>query len=229
MLKNIVMCLLVVSASAFVGRSGPQQISRTRSFSSSTVTMLFRREPKDPWEAMKARGQKELNSQNLNDVRDDPYDKRNVGVGMRSARYRSTAGEGWGPQPGEVKNKRGPNVSRKAVSQRQVSRAAARPGVSVAAGMGSSKVRDEKALYKTTNKVNKFGNKSAGNLGQRDFVDISDQDEAGFLPDFVANFFYDKSVGGPQRDLESVIAVQLFFATFVIVPTGLYLGGYLNF
>ena len=36
-------------------------------------------------------------------------------------------------------------------------------------------MRDEKALYKTTNKVNKFGNKSAGNLGERNFVDISEQ------------------------------------------------------
>ena len=56
-----------------------------------------------------------------------------------------------------------------------------------------------------------------------------DQDEAGFLPDFIANFFYDKSVGGPQRDLESVIAVQLFFATFVLTPIGLYLGGFISF
>ena len=56
-----------------------------------------------------------------------------------------------------------------------------------------------------------------------------EQDEAGFLPDFIANFFYDKSVGGPQRDLESVIAVQLFFATFVLTPIGLYLGGFISF
>jgi hypothetical protein len=166
-------------------------------------------------------------------------------------------------------------------------------------------VKDEKALYKTTEKTNRFGNKSAGNLGNQQFMDISeqvreapyctaltttrtaptattalpttrhslransthpqnancppaarlhrppstathhhapprttthqrhlrphDQDEAGFLPDFIANFFYDKSVGGPQRDLESVIAVQLFFATFVLTPIGLYLGGFISF
>ena len=36
-------------------------------------------------------------------------------------------------------------------------------------------VKDEKALYKTTEKTNRFGNKSAGNLGNQQFMDISEQ------------------------------------------------------
>ncbi len=62
------------------------------------------------------------------------------------------------------------------------------------------------------------GKKGGGNYGRSDYADVTDQDEASFLPDWLAGFFYDKSVGGPQRDVESIVATQLFFATFVLTP-----------
>lgn len=51
----------------------------------------------------------------------------------------------------------------------------------------------------------------------------------GLLPDWLAGFFYDKSVGGPQRDLESIVATQLFFATFILTPAVLYGSGVIHF
>uniref|UniRef100_A0A7S2DCG7 Uncharacterized protein n=1 Tax=Octactis speculum TaxID=3111310 RepID=A0A7S2DCG7_9STRA len=71
--------------------------------------------------------------------------------------------------------------------------------------------------------VNKYGKKSAGNLGRDDFMDITDQEDAGFLPDFAKSMFYDNTVGGPQKDLEVVVRLQLFFAFFVLGPAVGYL------
>jgi len=177
--------------------------------------MVFKKQ--DPWEAMQARGKKSLSS-NLNDDGDDPYAKGGI-ANQRAAKYRQPAPKVQTMVP----NKRF-DASRTAVSKRQITAAGGRPSVGGAKGRPSAGARPSvsSGLYKTTDKKNKFGNKSAANLGNDNFVDISDQDEAGLLPDWLSGFFYDKSVGGPQRDLESVIAVQLFFATFVLTPIGAY-------
>lgn len=66
------------------------------------------------------------------------------------------------------------------------------------------------------------GRVGGGKYGRADYVDVTNQDEAGILPDWLAGFFYDKSVGGPQRDLESIVATQLFFATFILSPVLIY-------
>lgn len=70
---------------------------------------------------------------------------------------------------------------------------------------------DRRAKRSTKNIKNVYGN-----TGTRDdWADVSNQDEAGFLDSGVAGFLFDKDVGGPQRDLESVVATQLVFATLI--------------
>jgi len=152
MLRSVLaLSLLVGGADAFVARPGPVSISRTRSSTAGAVSMgLFNREPEDPWEAMRARGEKELRG-GQNSARDDPYDKRNVGVGMRAAKFRTIdkVPQQQYTADGRPINKRGPNPNARAFSKRQVRPSAvatpqargSRPGVSVAAGMGASKVR----------------------------------------------------------------------------------------
>ena len=98
------------------------------------------------------------------------------------------------------------------------------------AAASSSKVPAWKARRQSKDIVDPYsGRRGGGNYGRDDYMDVSNQDEAGFLPDFIAGFFYDKSVGGPQRDLESIVATQLFFATFILTPALLYATGVLSF
>lgn len=57
------------------------------------------------------------------------------------------------------------------------------------------------------------------NAGREDFMDVTNQMDAGFLPDWAKDMASDKSFGGPQRQLESVVGVQLVFAFLVLLPS----------
>lgn len=57
------------------------------------------------------------------------------------------------------------------------------------------------------------------NAGREDWMDVSEQMDAGFLPDWAKDMAADKSFGGPQRQLESVVGVQLVFAFLVLLPS----------
>ena len=74
-------------------------------------------------------------------------------------------------------------------------------------GMSSSR----RAKRDMKNKVNVYG----GSSERADWADVSNQDQAGFLNSGIAGFLFDKEVGGPQRDLESIVATQLVFATLI--------------
>lgn len=103
------------------------------------------------------------------------------------------------PQPKKAAPARRGRTSRAS----RASTKSSRPGVSAA---------------QTAQPTNRYGKKSAGNLGRDDFMDITDQEDAGFLPDFAKSMFYDNTIGGPQKDLEVVVRLQLFFAFFVLGP-----------
>mmetsp|Transcript_11178 Transcript_11178/g.32106 ORF Transcript_11178/g.32106 Transcript_11178/m.32106 type:complete len:158 (-) Transcript_11178:1556-2029(-) len=94
-------------------------------------------------------------------------------------------------------------------------------------GRNDAKPQPQKQEKKRDWRFRPMEREQVQNLGRSDFMDVSDQMDAGFLPDWAKSFATDKAVGGPQRTLESVIAVQLVFAFAVLLPA---VGGvlYLN-
>ena len=73
-----------------------------------------------------------------------------------------------------------------------------------------------------TQSRNRFGGKSAGNAGRSDFMDISNQDDASYLPDSAKNFLFNREKGNSDLsispDVEGLIALQGVFFGVVLLP-----------